>query len=175
MSSAPIKEALSFLLVAALWGCTNPFLGRGMFGSILALDRSLPRLIFSITLGGASCTLRTAATKSGSAQSSDAAASPPPSVAAQLLHLFLNWQFWVPYGINQAGSLLYNYLLGSTDLSLASPICNSLTFVFTGITARALGEPQPFNWSFILGALLIVAGVTLCVAAKLDITASAGI
>lgn len=84
--------------------------------------------------------------------------------------MLLNWRFWVPYGINQTGSLLYNYLLGSTDISLASPIVNSLTFVFTGVTARLLGEPLPLNLSFVLGALSIVAGVALCVSAKLDTT-----
>jgi drug/metabolite transporter (DMT)-like permease len=67
---------------------------------------------------------------------------------------------------NQSGSVLYNYLLGGTDISLASPICNSLALVFTGLTARALGERQPWNLRTALGMLLIVGGVGMCVVAK---------
>jgi len=69
---------------------------------------------------------------------------------------------------NQSGSILYNYLLGGTDISLASPICNSLALVFTGLTARALGERQPWNLRTALGMVLIVGGVGMCVVAKAD-------
>ena len=37
-------------------------------------------------------------------------------------------------------SFLYFYLLGSTEISMAVPICNSLTFIFTAIAAKLLGE-----------------------------------
>lgn len=82
--------------------------------------------------------------------------------------MLASWRFWLFYGINQLGSVLYNYLLGTTDLALASPVCNSLTFVFTAITAALLGEKQPLNWRTVLGTALIIAGVALCVVAKLD-------
>ncbi|CAH0493387.1 unnamed protein product [Peronospora farinosa] len=58
----------------------------------------------------------------------------------QLVGLVKNWQFVLPFIMNQSGSVAYVYLLSSTDISNAVPICNSLTFVFTAITSRLLGE-----------------------------------
>ncbi|RMX69031.1 hypothetical protein DD238_004722 [Peronospora effusa] len=58
----------------------------------------------------------------------------------QLVGLVKNWQFVLPFLLNQSGSVAYVYLLSSTDISNAVPICNSLTFVFTAITSRLLGE-----------------------------------
>lgn len=92
----------------------------------------------------------------------------PTGLGKQLVRVLASWRFWLFYGINQLGSVLYNYLLGTTDLALASPVCNSLTFVFTAITAALLGEKQPLNWRTVLGTVLIIAGVALCVVAKLD-------
>ncbi|KAG7388570.1 hypothetical protein PHYPSEUDO_012207 [Phytophthora pseudosyringae] len=61
----------------------------------------------------------------------------------QLVGLVKNWQFVLPFALNQSGSVVYVFLLGSADISNAVPICNSLTFVFTAITSRLLGEkPQ---------------------------------
>jgi len=88
----------------------------------------------------------------------------------QIAQVLLRWHFWLPFLINQCGSIAYNFLLGTTDISLASPICNSLTFIFTGLTARlALGERQPITFRTVAGTTLIVAGVGLCVASKLDV------
>ncbi|KFW88168.1 Transmembrane protein 234 [Phalacrocorax carbo] len=65
----------------------------------------------------------------------------------------------VPFLLNQGGSLLFYLTLGSTDLSLAVPLCNSLALIVTLVTGRILGED--------IGGkrmLLTVLGVTLCVA-----------
>uniref|UniRef100_A0A1B0GHG3 Uncharacterized protein n=1 Tax=Lutzomyia longipalpis TaxID=7200 RepID=A0A1B0GHG3_LUTLO len=61
------------------------------------------------------------------------------------------WQYWVPFLLNQSGSLVYFFTLQKTELSLAVPVANSLTFVFTAITARLLGEEAlpPSNLIFI--------------------------
>lgn len=142
----------SFVLVSLIWGVTNPFLGRAAKGG-----------------GGGK---EDAAGLSRSTASSSPQRGFIASALLELVKFFLNWRFWVPYAINQSGSLLYNYLLGTSDISLASPICNSLTFVVTGITAKLLGERQPVNWKTVSGAALIVGGVALCVAAKLDVVAS---
>ncbi|CAI5737741.1 unnamed protein product [Peronospora destructor] len=61
----------------------------------------------------------------------------------QLVGLVKNWKFVLPFMMNQSGSVAYVYLLSSTDVSNAVPICNSLTFVFTAITSRLLGEKLP--------------------------------
>jgi uncharacterized membrane protein len=79
--------------------------------------------------------------------------------------------------LNQSGSVIYFLTLQSADLSLAVPVANSLTFVFTAISGWILGEQLPKrskNLSrfittntrlladTILGVILILAGTTLC-------------
>jgi hypothetical protein len=79
-----------------------------------------------------------------------------------VIRVLLNWRFSVPFLINQSGSMAFNFLLGSAPMTLVAPITNSLTFVFTGITAKILGEPQEFNWKTMLGTALILGGLPLC-------------
>ena len=74
----------------------------------------------------------------------------------------------MPFACNQCGSALYFYLLGSeTDVSLALPVCNSLTFVFTAATGHLLGErPHGSARRTLVGTALVAAGAALCVVAK---------
>ncbi|KAG6969114.1 hypothetical protein JG688_00005469 [Phytophthora aleatoria] len=107
--SSTVSTLLSFLIVGALWGCTNPLIKRGSNDDVMYTrkDNSVGEIV------------------------------------KQLVGLVKNWQFVLPFALNQSGSVVYVYLLGSTDISNAVPICNSLTFVFTDITSRLLGEkPQ---------------------------------
>ncbi|KAI9905563.1 hypothetical protein PsorP6_014062 [Peronosclerospora sorghi] len=124
MSSA-VSTFLSFLLVGALWGCTNPLIKRGSHDDVMHSrnDNSIREF------------------------------------AKQLVGLLKNWRvrdinnFVLPFALNQSGSVVYVYLLGSAEISNAVPICNSLTFVFTALTSRLLGEKpkRPFcTWSFCL-------------------------
>ncbi|CAH0492147.1 unnamed protein product [Peronospora farinosa] len=84
----------------------------------------------------------------------------------QLVGLVKNWQFVLPFIMNQSGSVAYVYLLSSTDISNAVPICNSLTFVFTAITSRLLGEKLQRPASTYTGMLLILLGVAICFNSK---------
>ncbi|OUM60704.1 hypothetical protein PIROE2DRAFT_46020, partial [Piromyces sp. E2] len=80
--------------------------------------------------------------------------------------LLTRWQYIVPLAINLSGSLVFYYTLGTADLSLAVPISNSLTFAFTTIAGKFVGEPFGGARSyFALG--LVIAGVTFCVLSKL--------
>ena len=45
---------------------------------------------------------------------------------------------------------------------MAVPICNGLTFLFTAITAWALGEKVDSPVLAASGSVLILAGVTVC-------------
>lgn len=45
--------------------------------------------------------------------------------------------------LNQSGSVLYFFTLQNVDLSLAVPVTNSLTFVFTALVGWILGEKLP--------------------------------
>lgn len=99
----------------------------------------------------------------------------------ELKFLLSRWQYLLPLALNQAGSVVYVFALQRSELSLVVPAANSLTFVFTAISARMLGE-QGGSWSeflkffffeyiyekycFILetytGMGLVIAGTILC-------------
>ena len=64
-----VQQFFSFLLVGALWGCTNPFLRSGSKG-ILKENNS---------------------------------------------KTLLNCRFVIPFALNQSGSLVYYYLLGTEE------------------------------------------------------------
>lgn len=78
------------------------------------------------------------------------------------LKKFLRPSVFVPIAINQCGSVAFYYLLATDDISTAVPICNSLTFAFTGITGWALGEKIYRPSLFILGVVLVILGISLC-------------
>ncbi|XP_070556005.1 transmembrane protein 234 homolog isoform X2 [Ptychodera flava] len=81
---------------------------------------------------------------------------------AEITFLATNWKYIVPFLINQSGSLVYYPTLASVDLSLAVPITNSLTFIFTTLTGKILGE-KIGNKETYIGMVFVVAGVSLCV------------
>ncbi|MBN3305216.1 TM234 protein, partial [Amia calva] len=83
-------------------------------------------------------------------------------VIAEIKFLFLNIKYLVPFLFNQSGSLVYYLTLARTDLSLAVPVTNSLTFLFTLLTGRLLGE-EIGGKNAVLGMCLTMLGVTLCV------------
>mmetsp|Transcript_5859 Transcript_5859/g.6694 ORF Transcript_5859/g.6694 Transcript_5859/m.6694 type:complete len:110 (-) Transcript_5859:5-334(-) len=66
-------------------------------------------------------------------------------IAQNLLSLFMDWRFVLPFTLNQSGSLLYYILLGSSELSMAVPICNITTFMFTIVSGLMLGEKLQGN------------------------------
>ncbi|CAM4726181.1 unnamed protein product [Leuciscus chuanchicus] len=98
-------EVLCLLLVAILWGGTNPFLKKGSEG-IEGVQRDNKLLQF----------------------------------LAEIKFLFLNLKYLVPFLLNQSGSIVFYFTLASTDLSLAVPMVNSLTFLFTLLMGKLLGE-----------------------------------
>ena len=86
----------------------------------------------------------------------------------------VGWARWVMsrraflcvFAANQLGSALYANLLGSIELSLAVPLCNSLTFVITAITGFVLGEYVENPRMLIVGVALVVAGTITCMASS---------
>lgn len=85
---------------------------------------------------------------------------------AQLAFLVSRWQYLSAFLANQSGSLLFYLTLVSADLSLAVPIANSLTLVFTAISGCFLLEETISNRSR-LGIFSILFGVGLCVTSKI--------
>lgn len=122
-----LMEVMSLLLVAGLWGCTNPFLKRGTEG-IEQVQKGNKVLQF----------------------------------LAEVKFLILNIKYLIPFVLNQTGSLVYYLTLASTDLSLAVPVANSLTFLFTILTGKLLGE-EFGGMRAVAGMFLTMVGITLCV------------
>lgn len=79
------------------------------------------------------------------------------------------WVLWlstptlvVPQLVNQSGSVLFTYLLGSgRDLSTLVPVANSAALAINAVTDLALGE-QLDRGLLVLGVVLVAAGVLLC-------------
>ncbi|KAK7140424.1 hypothetical protein R3I94_012895 [Phoxinus phoxinus] len=132
-------EVLCLLLVAILWGGTNPFLKKGSEG-IEGVQRDNKLLQF----------------------------------LAEIKFLFLNLKYLVPFLLNQSGSVVFYFTLASTDLSLAVPMVNSLTFLFTLLMGKLLGEEFGGKGA-LLGMLLIMSGVTVCVLSSVSETDSTGL
>jgi len=54
-----------------------------------------------------------------------------------------NWNYLVPFIINQCGSLLFYFTLKYSDISLAVPIANGVSFVSTSFVGTLIGEEKP--------------------------------
>ena len=125
-----VTEAISLILVGALWGCTNPFMRQGSIES-----------------------------KSSSNNTEEQEAT--KSVLKSLFRL-ARIKVWLPYLINQLGSLLYYKQLASSNLTLSVPICNATAMVFSCITSFFLGERVNQPRRAVLGVILILLGVQIC-------------
>ena len=60
----------------------------------------------------------------------------------QMIFLFTRWRYLLALGLNQMGSVLFYLSLSNTDISIAVPITNSVTFIFTAIVSKIIGEDQ---------------------------------
>ena len=83
-----------------------------------------------------------------------------------VLMTFLNFRVWLPYLLNQSGSIVFYVLLANSDLTLAVPICNALAMVFSFMTSACLGEKIDKPFQAFVGATLVLVGVTICVSAQ---------
>ncbi|EQC40463.1 hypothetical protein SDRG_02357 [Saprolegnia diclina VS20] len=127
-----LDTLLSFLLVGALWGCTNPLLKQESGGAVYTRQsNALREYMYEFY-----CTLT-------------------------------NWKFIIPFALNQSGSIAFVYFLGSSDISMAVPICNSFTFVFTALTSRLLGETPKNPLYTYAGMTCVLLGVAICFHSKL--------
>ena len=84
----------------------------------------------------------------------------------KMLHKLANIKIWLPYAVNQLGSLLYYKLLVSSRLTVSVPICNATAMVFSCITSVLLGERVDKPWRAGVGVILIVTGSGICMMAN---------
>lgn len=84
----------------------------------------------------------------------------------EMKFLALNWRYMLPFTINQLGAVIYYMTIATADITLAVPITNSLTFLFTTLFGRLLGEPIS-HWTT-AGIVLVTGGVAMCVSSKIS-------
>jgi len=135
-------DFLSMMVVGALWGCTNPLLRKGSVEVTTTSSLKDPK-----NLGGKK-------------ETTDG------SLLVSFLKSFLDIKVWLPYVLNQSGSLVFYVLLAKSDISTAVPICNAMALLFSFVTSSALGEPIKNPSRTALGASLILIGVTICVSSQ---------
>lgn len=69
----------------------------------------------------------------------------------------------IPFGFNQIGSLAFYALLSTEPVSIASPVCNSLTFLFTALTSYfVFNETVKYPFYLFIGSCFILYGTYLC-------------
>ncbi len=73
-----------------------------------------------------------------------------------------NIKIWLPYVINQLGSVLFYKTLATSSLILSVPICNATAMVFSSITSAILGEKVDKPRRAVMGVLFVLLGVAIC-------------
>lgn len=138
MADIQIVDVLALVLVGACWGCTNPL-------------------------------LRASSATNPTAPTADAAPDTNAAFAQSVvssLSKFRRISVWLPYLVNQAGSLLYYFALSQSDLSVAVPVCNALALVFSIATSYFIGERVDQPLRTMLGATLVMGGVAVCLVSR---------
>eukprot|EP00584_Thalassiosira_punctigera_P007298 CAMPEP_0172539458 /NCGR_PEP_ID=MMETSP1067-20121228/10652_1 /TAXON_ID=265564 ORGANISM="Thalassiosira punctigera, Strain Tpunct2005C2" /NCGR_SAMPLE_ID=MMETSP1067 /ASSEMBLY_ACC=CAM_ASM_000444 /LENGTH=153 /DNA_ID=CAMNT_0013325149 /DNA_START=340 /DNA_END=801 /DNA_ORIENTATION=- len=138
-------EAFSLILVGAFWGCTNPFMRKGF-----------------------------AETKSEDGKNNGTNNGGAETFVRGKLALLANMKVWLPYLVNQLGSLLYYKTLASSNLTLSVPICNATAMAFSSFTSAILGERVNQPWRAVLGVILVLVGVAICIYSNEEGTGNIG-
>ena len=77
---------------------------------------------------------------------------------SSLLKILKRWKFWLFYGINQIGSLLYGYLLGRYPEQFSLISANALTVAVTFVTESIL-KKRPLKIKQVAGVMMIIGGI----------------
>ena len=86
-------------------------------------------------------------------------------IVHECIFLARNWKYTISFLINQSASVLYFWTLANTELSVAVPVVNSLTFIFTVVAGVILKERLDRQTLF--GSILITIGIILCIFGKM--------
>lgn len=82
----------------------------------------------------------------------------------EMKFLVSNWKYMLPFSVNQLGAVVYYMTIGRADITLAVPITNSLTFLFTTLFGWLLGEH--ISLRTVAGVALVLSGVAMCILSK---------
>ncbi|KAI6234475.1 DnaJ-like protein subfamily C member 10 [Aphelenchoides fujianensis] len=78
-----------------------------------------------------------------------------------LISIFRNWRFVLPFAINQSASLVFLSFVIKSDLSKAVCTINSLTLLFTAISGRLFFDERMDTKRVFCGSLFILSGLYL--------------
>ncbi|CXH83092.1 conserved protein, unknown function [Plasmodium berghei] len=78
-----------------------------------------------------------------------------------IVTILKNINIILPYLLNQIGSMFYYFLLFKSDISLAVPLSNVSSFVFTYITEIIILKKN-ITYKSVLGLTLICIGLIIC-------------
>lgn len=142
---------LSFIIVACLWGCTNPFLKKG--------QESIDKSKISVEAAGVGGDATGAAAAIACANDTRSSCS----ISSWRIWKMMDYRVLVPFVINQSGSVLFYFLLSQEPLGTAVPTVNCLTFVFTAVTSIAVNGERVDSYELLVaGILMVIGGMFLC-------------
>jgi multidrug transporter EmrE-like cation transporter len=127
------------VLVSILWGCTNPYIKYAQQASATAYNQE-------------------------SIQSNkENVKNSLWDTLTNLKRSMMNIKVMAPFALNQLGSAVFFLLLSTEPVSVVSPVCNSLTFLFTAITSYTVfKESVKYPWMLVVGIFFILCGTALC-------------
>jgi len=71
---------------------------------------------------------------------------------------------FLPFLLNQSGSFFYYFIIASQPISVASPICNSLAFMFTAVTGYCYFKEELHSLTLLLiGIAFVLTGSFICI------------
>lgn len=86
------------------------------------------------------------------------------SYSQVLQRFFTEPALFLPFLINQSGSLFYYYIISRQPISLASPVCNSLSFIFTAVTSYWYFKEELHSLPMLLvGIIFVLLGSYVCI------------
>lgn len=142
------EPLLGYLIVGICWGCTNPFIKKGTMKK--ANENTLNNN--SIHTKG-----------DENEDDKEIKKSSMKKHISTLKNFCMEPRIFLPFLINQSGSLVYYLLLSKEPVSKASPICNALTFILTAITGYVFcNEEIRSPFLLITGCFLVLLGIYFC-------------
>lgn len=143
------SDIISIIIVSLFWGCTNPLL------------RLAETTSSSESLKDKKDTILKNTNSNNNHDDSDSTAAVFSLV--KLKSRLLNIKLYIPYLLNQFGSLVFYWLLGSSQLTMIVPLCNALATVFSCITSFVfVGERVDKPWRALVGVVFVSCGVSIC-------------
>ena len=127
-----------YFLVGILWGCTNPFIKYAQ------------------------------AKNNGSSLPTNNNNTVESKTYLNTIKKFVTDPFmFLPFLLNQSGSFFYYFIIASQPISVASPICNSLAFMFTAVTGYCYFKEELHSLSLLLiGVAFVLTGSFICISSS---------